>query len=163
MEAGRPGRVPSVFTWCTRQFARWSLLDRDDRRMDNNDLRVRVPEQGPVAHRSEPFAAEGRASGLIVVSVALAIAGAVMAVASPADHLVSMVFGLGLFVTGAAIAVASAASITRIVTAATRQSAHATSRDPAQDGAMSFYGSFTSVQLGPDPEQVIGRQTGART
>jgi protein-S-isoprenylcysteine O-methyltransferase Ste14 len=124
--------------------------------MDNNDLRARAPGQGVVAHRSERFAAEGRASGLIVVSVALAIAGAVMAVASSPDHVVSMVFGLGLFVIGAAIAVASAPSITRIVTAAT-------SRDAAQDGATSFYGSFTSVQLGPDPEQVIGRQTGART
>jgi hypothetical protein len=90
------------------------------------------------------------------VSVALAIAGAVMAVASSPDHVVSMVFGLGLFVSGAAIAVASASSITHIVTAAT-------SPDAAQDDATSFYGSFTSVQLGPDPEQVIGRQTGART
>jgi cytochrome c biogenesis protein CcdA len=124
--------------------------------MDNNDLRARAPGQGVVAPRSERFAAEGRASGLIVVSVALAIAGAVMAVASSPDHVVSMVFGLGLFVIGAAIAVASAASIARIVTAAT-------SRDPAQDGATSFYGSFTAVQLGPDPQQVIGRQTGART
>jgi len=70
---------------------------------------------------------------------------------------------LGLFVIGAAIAVASAASITRIVTAAARQSEQATSRDAAQDAATSFYGPFTSVQLGPDPEQVIGRQTGART
>jgi hypothetical protein len=131
--------------------------------MDNNHLRARAPGQGVVAHRSERFAAEGRASGLIVVSVAVAIAGAVMAVASSPDHLVSMVFGLGLFVIGAAIAVASAASIRRIVTAATRQSEQATSRDSAQDAATSFYGSFTSVQLGPDPEQVIGRQTGART
>ena len=110
--------------------------------MDNNHLRARAPGQGVMAHRSERFAAEGRASGLIVVSVALAIAGAVMAVASSPDHLVSMVFGLGLFVIGAAIA---------------------TSRDSAQDAATSFHGSFASVQLGPDPEQVIGRQTGART
>jgi hypothetical protein len=131
--------------------------------MDNNDLRARAPGQGVVAHRSEPFAAEARASWLIVASVALAIAGAVMAVASSPDYLVSMVFGLGLFVTGAAIAVASAAILTRTVTAATVQSEQATSRDAAPDGAKSFYGSSTSMQLGPDPEQVIGRQTGART
>ena len=74
-----------------------------------------------------------------------------------------MIFGLGLLVTGAAIAVASAASLTRPVTAATRQSEQATSQDVAQDAATSFVGSFTSMQLGPDPEQVIGRQTGART
>jgi hypothetical protein len=97
------------------------------------------------------------------VSVALAIAGAVVAVASPADHLVSMVFGLGLFVTGAAIAVASAASLPRTVNAGTLQSERVTSRDHAQDAATSFYGSFTSMQLGPDAEQVIGRQTGGRT
>ena len=86
-----------------------------------------------------------------------------MAVASSPDHLVSMLFGLGLFVTGAAIAVASAANLTRTETAATLQSEQATSRDAAQDAATSFYGSFPSTQLGPDPEQVIGRQTGART
>jgi hypothetical protein len=79
-----------------------------------------------------------------------------MAVASSPDHVVSMVFGLGLFVIGAAIAVASAGSITRIVTAPRNP-------DAAQDGATGFDGSFTSVQLGPDPEQVIGRLTGART
>jgi hypothetical protein len=149
--------------FCTRQFVRWSLLVLDDRRMDNNDLRARAPGQGVVAHRSEPFAAEGRASWLIVVSVALAIAGAVMAVASSPDHLVSMVFGLGLFVTGAAIAVTSAASLTRTGTAAALQSEHATSQDAAQNAASSIFGLFTSIQLGPDPEQVIGRQTGART
>jgi hypothetical protein len=131
--------------------------------MDNNDLRARAPGQGVWARRSEPFVAGGRASGLIVVSVALAIAGAVIAVASSPDHLVSMVFGLGLFVTAAAIAVTSAASLTRTGTAAALQSEHATSRDAAQDAATSLYGSFTSMQLGPDPEQVIGRQTGART
>lgn len=130
--------------------------------MDNNDLRAPVPGQGVVAHRSEPFAAEGRASGLIVVSVALAIAGAVMAVASPADHLASMVFGLGLFVAGAAIAVASAASLPRTATAASLEGGQAKSQDAAQVAAAS-YGPFASMQLGPDPEQVIGRQTGART
>jgi drug/metabolite transporter (DMT)-like permease len=131
--------------------------------MDNNDLRARAPGQGVMAHRSEPFAAEGRASWLTVASVALAIAGAVMAVASSPDHLVSMVFGLGLFVAGAGIAVASAASLTRTVTGATRLSQQATSRDLAQDAATGVYGAFASMQLGPDPEQVIGRQTGART
>ena len=149
--------------WRTRQFARRSLLDLDDRRMDNNDLRARAPGQGVLAHRSELFVAEGRGSGLIVVSVALAIAGAVVVVTSSPDHVVSMVFGLGLFVTGAAIAVASAASLTSTGTAAALQNEHATSQDPAQDAATPFYGSFTSIQLGPDPEQVIGRQTGART
>src|SRR5207244_5175242 len=119
------------------------LLVLDDRRMDNNHLRARAPGQGVMAHRSERFAAEGRASGLIVVSVALAIAGAVMAVASSPEHLVSMVFGLGLFVTGAAIAVASAASLTRTGTATALQSELATSQDAAQDAATSFYGSFT--------------------
>lgn len=83
-----------------------------------------------------------------------------MAVASSPDHLVSIVFGLGLFVTGAAIAVASAARLTRT---GALQSKQATSQDAAQDAATSFYGSYTSIQLGPDPEQVIGRQTGART
>jgi hypothetical protein len=112
--------------------------------MHDNDLRARVPAQGVVAPRSEPFVAEGRASGLIVVSVALAIAGAVTATASSPDQLASMVFGVGLFVTGPAIAVASAASLPRTVTA-------------------DIYGSLTAMQLGPDPEQVIGRQTGART
>ena len=131
--------------------------------MDNNDLRARAPGQGVVAHRSEPFAAEGRASWLIVASVALAIAGAVMAVASSPDHLIPMIFGLGLFVSGAAIAVASAASLTRTVTAATVLSEQATSRIGARDAATSFYGSFSSMQLGPDPEQVNGRRTGART
>jgi hypothetical protein len=115
-----------------------------------------------MAHRSEPFAAEGRASGLIVVSVALAIAGAVMAVASSPDQLVSMVFGIGLFVTGA-IAVASAASLRGTGIAVALQSEQATSQDAAQHAATSGYGSFTSTQLGSDPEQVIGRQTGART
>ena len=131
--------------------------------MDNNDLRARAPGQGVVAHRSEPFAAEGRASALIVVGVALAIAGAVMAVASSPDHLVSMVFGLGLFFAGAAIAMASAVSLPRTVIAVPLQSEQSTSRDAAQDSATSFYGSLASMQLGPDPEQVIGRQTGART
>jgi hypothetical protein len=131
--------------------------------MDNNDLRARAPGQGVVAHRSKPVADEGRASGLIIASVALAIAGAVKAVASSPDHLVSMVFGLGLFVAGAAIAVASAANLTRTVTGATLQSQQATSRDAAQDATTGFVGSFASMQLGPDSEQVIGRQTGART
>ena len=131
--------------------------------MDNNDLRARAPGQGVVGHRSEPFAGEGRASLLIVASVALAIAGAVVAVASSPDHLVSMVFGLALFVAAAAIAVASAASLTHTVTGATLQSQEATSGDAGQDATTGFVGSFASMQLGPDPEQVIGRQTGART
>lgn len=98
--------------------------------MDNSDLRARVPGEGLVAHRSESFAAEGRASGLIVVSVALAIAGAVMAVASLPDHLASMVFGLGLFVAGAAVAVVSAASLPRTATAATVEGEQAKSQEP---------------------------------
>lgn len=86
-----------------------------------------------------------------------------MAVASPPDHPVSMVFGLGLFVAGAAIAAASAASLTRTVTAATARSQQATGRDAPQDTATGLYGASASMQLGPDPEQVIGRQAGART
>jgi hypothetical protein len=97
------------------------------------------------------------------VSAAVAIAGAVVAGASPVDHLISMVFGLGLFVAGAAIAVASAASLPHTETAARMQSERVTSRDHGQEAITSFFGSFTSMQLGPDPEQVIGRQTGART
>jgi hypothetical protein len=116
-----------------------------------------------VTHRSEPFGAEGRASGLIVVSVSLAIAGAVTAVAASPDHLASIVFGLGLFVTGAVIAVASAASLPPTVTPAALQSERATSQNAGSDAAASVYRWFTSMQLGPDPEQVIGRQTGART
>jgi acetyl-CoA acetyltransferase len=132
--------------------------------MDINDARARAPGQGLVADRSEPLPAERGSSALIVVGVVLGIAGAVMAVASSLDHLVSMVLGLGLFVTGAAIAVASAAGLPRTVPAATLQSEHAKSRAAAQDAATSvFSGSFASMQLGPDPEQVIGRQTGART
>jgi hypothetical protein len=131
--------------------------------MHNNDPRARAPEPGVVAHRSEPFAAERRASGLIVVSVTLAITGAVTAVAASPDHLASIVFGFGLFVTGAAIAVASAASFPRTMTASTLQSERVTSQGAGSDAAASVYRSFTSMQLGPDPEQVIGRQTGART
>ena len=131
--------------------------------MDNNDIRARAPGQGVVAHRSRPSAARGRASGLTVVSAALAIAGAVLAVASSPDHLVSTVFGLGLFVIGATIAALAVAGLKRGMTAATLQGEHATSQDGSQNAATSFCGLFTSMQLGPDPEQVIGRQTGART
>jgi hypothetical protein len=131
--------------------------------MHNNHFRARAPGRGVVAHRSEPFGAEGRASGLIVVSVTLAIAGAVTAVAASPDHLASIIFGLGLFVTCAVIAVASAASLPRTATAATLQSERATSQNAGSDAAASVCRTFTSMQLGPDPEQVIGRQTGART
>jgi drug/metabolite transporter (DMT)-like permease len=127
----------------------------------DNELRARAPDQGVVAHRSKRFAG-GRASWLIVASGALAIAGAVLAVESSPDHLFSMVVGLGLFVAGAAVGVASAASLTRAATGATVQSRHATSGDAAQAVARGFVGS-ASMQLGPDPEQVIGRHTGART
>jgi hypothetical protein len=132
--------------------------------MDTNDLRARAARLG-IAERSDRLAAQRPSSALIVVGVSLAIVGAVLAVASSPDHVVSMVIGLGLFITGAAIGVASASSLPHALTVTAHQSDVGTGQ-AVMEGASTPWrlpDLIASVQFGPDPEQVIGRQTGART
>ena len=87
-----------------------------------------------------------------------------MAVASSPDHMASMALGLGLFIAGAAIGAAFASNLPHTLTLTALQSDGATSQDNANGASRhwGFHDSIASVQFGPDPEQVIGRQTGAR-
>jgi hypothetical protein len=147
------------FTSRTRWFARKSPPDLDDRRMGINDLRARRPGQGDVADRSDGFDAQGRTSGLVVVSASLAIVGAVLTVASSPDE-VSMVLGLALFVTGAAITVASASSLPHRLTMTTLAGRLTTTPEDVLGAGTpsSLNGSLASIPLRPDPEQVVGRR-----
>ena len=131
--------------------------------MDTNDLQAGTSsrEIADRLHRVDP---QPRSSSLIVVGVSLAIIGAVVAVASSSDHLVPLAVGLALFVAGAAIGLAFVPSL-RADLAVTGQESGSTSKRKA-DGALArwtFRDSIALVQFGPDPEQVTGRQTGART
>ena len=132
--------------------------------MNNTDLRASAPRDG-IAQRSDRATNQGRSTALIPVGVSLAIAGAVLTAASAPDHLPSMVLGLGLFIAGAAMGLTSASSLPHSLSEAARPGGGAMSEDSDRgaSAARSFYDSVASVQLGPDPEQVIGRQTGART
>jgi hypothetical protein len=105
-----------------------------------------------------------RAAWQIVLGVAVAIAGAVLAVASSPDYVVSVAFGMGLFAAGAALALMSASNDLRSVTVATPGSDPAAGHGEGEDRSTrsTTSGPLASVQLGPDLEQVIGRATGVR-
>jgi hypothetical protein len=120
-----------------------SRLVLDDRPMNTTGLQPRPPE----TRHAESFevGAQPRSSLLVLAGVSLAIVGAVIAVAAGMSHLVLMTLGLALFVAGSATAMRFAGPATR------RASGSAWLRDVR-----------SSTHLGPDPEQVIGRQTGAR-
>jgi hypothetical protein len=127
--------------------------------MNINDLRAMEPRQ--LSDRSEG-AARARSPLLVVVGVSLAIAGAVLAVASEPDHGVGMVVGFGLLLVGASTCLKFAER--GHAPSHARRNDGATRQDDAREAVLANRShESSSMQLGPDPEQVIGRQTGART
>jgi hypothetical protein len=100
----------------------------------------------------------------LVVGISLAIVGAVLTAASLPGHMPSMALGVGLFIAGAAIGAAFASNLPHSTLSARQR--HVERNEESANGASmpsSFRDSIASMQFGPDPEQVIGRQTGART
>ena len=123
--------------------------------MNTNELRAGASEPG-IIDRSSDATVERRSAPLILVGVSAAIGGAVLTVASSPDQ-VLMAFGLGIFLAGSVVGLTSASLIT--------QPADQRTRDERAGGtdASRLFGSIPSMHLGPDREQVVGRQTGART
>jgi hypothetical protein len=153
-----PGVGPP-FTRRTREFSRKSPGDLDDHHMNINDLRVMEPRQ--LSDRSEG-AARARSSLLVVVGVFLAIAGAVLVVASEPDNGVDMMVGFGLLLVGASTCLTFAER--GHAPSHARRNDGVTRQDDARKVLLANRShESSSMQLGPDPEQVIGRQTGART
>ena len=140
-----------------------SLLMLHDRTMNANNLRAGRRER----RLADPIegAAQPRSSLLVIAGVSVAIVGAVLAVAAGLDHEVAMIFGLGLFIAGTVIGLTFAGPVP------SRLTPYRGPDDRLSDGTGSrrasgpggFHDSRPSMQLGPDPEQVIGRYTGART
>jgi hypothetical protein len=152
-----PGAGP-LFTRRTREFSRVSPGDLDDHHMNINDLRAMEPRQ--LSDRSEG-AARARSS-LLVVGVSLAIAGAVLVVASQPDHGIGMIVGFGLLLVGASTCLTFAEP--GHAPSHARRNDGVTRQDDARKALLANRShESSSIQLGPDPEQVIGRQTGART
>lgn len=121
--------------------------------MDTNDLAVRRPsERGGDSFELDPR----QRSWLLLVGVPLAIAGALLAVAAMPDHVVAGVLGIGLFLAGVVTALTFTGHAPRAVYASGHGGARA-----ASEGA-TIHDWISSMQLGPDPERVIGRHTGAR-
>ncbi len=135
------------FTVRTRKFPWKPLVVVDDSLMNTNDLRVRQSER----RLADPIdvAAQARTSLLVIAGVSIAIIGAVLAVAARPDHEILLIFGLGLFIAGTAIGITFVEPGDRL-----------SDGNASRIGAGGFHGS--SMQLGPDPEQVIGRKTGTR-
>lgn len=121
--------------------------------MDTNDLAVRRPsERGGASFELDP----GQRSWLFLIGVPLAIAGALVAVAAMPDHMVAGVLGIGLFLAGTVTALTFTGYAPRPVYASSHDGARAASeRATIRDWV-------SSMQLGPDPERVTGRHTGAR-
>jgi hypothetical protein len=141
-----------------------SALGPDDPHMDTSEFRVQAPRHGR-AERADRIAARGQSSALIVAGVALAISGTGLTVASSPDHTAWVAFGFVLLIAGTTLGVAYASTLRQSLTATGPQRHGARSQDNTRrlSRPTSFHDSITSAQFGPDPEQVIGRQTGART
>jgi hypothetical protein len=120
--------------------------------MNTNDVQRRSSIHG-LAGLSRRTPAHGRWSLLVVVGIALANVGAVLTVASAPDYLPLMALGVAVFIAGAAIGLGFSSTLPDAVPAVAGLSGRATNQ----------YGAFASAQFGSDPEQVAGRQTGART
>lgn len=129
--------------------------------MDTNDLAVRRPSE----RGGESFELDRRQrSWLLLVGVPLAIAGAMLAVAAMPDHMVAGVLGIGLFLAGTVTALTFTGYVPRASRFDARPNDRANShgRAKADSERATIRDSMSSMQLGPDPVQVIGRQTGAR-
>ncbi len=148
-----------LFTLRTREFSRKSPGSLDDHRMNTNDFRAGGPRQ--LSDRYEG-SARVRSSLLVVVGVSLAIAGAVLAVAADPEHGVGMTVGFGLLLVGALICLAFAER-GQAPSDARRKDGVAGQGDRRTASLAKRSYESSSIQLGPDREQVIGRHTGART
>lgn len=105
-----------------------------DQGMNATDLRDRRPATRVIG----PFAVVAHPrSSLVIRGLSLAVVGAALALAAGIGELAMMSLGLALFVVGSATAMSFA-------------------------GPARLRDVRSSTQLGPDPEEVIGRHTGAR-
>ena len=88
-----------------------------------------------------------------------------LAVAAGPDDVVAMIVGLGLFVAGAVGSLTFAASVPSTLTLQANRNGRATGPDSEQTASTprSLFDWTSSIQLGPDAEQLMGRKTGART
>jgi hypothetical protein len=131
--------------------------------MNIDDLRV-APTQ---SRRVDPMAyATRRLSSLLVVAAAtLGIVSAVLAEAAGASDEVALGVGLVMFLTGAAVGDTLASRVRRPSASISEPNGDSNRRikthEPSSPRRPRDWAS--SMHLGPDPEQVIGRKTGART
>jgi hypothetical protein len=97
------------------------------------------------------YAGRRLSSLLVLAGASTGIIGAVLAEAAGASPEVSLGLGSVLFLTGTAVGHTLGSQIRR----------HTASTGESEVPDARGWGS--SMQLGPDPEQVVGRMTGART
>lgn len=126
-------------------------MNTTERRLSQNETRP-----------SDPIEVAARPLSLLALAgISIAIVGAVLAVAAGLDNEIAMIFGLGLFIAGTTTGLTFAGPFSSRFARygrPDRLSDRIASRRAS--GLGGFRGS--SMQLGPDPEQVIGRHTGAR-
>jgi hypothetical protein len=131
--------------------------------MNTNDLHTRSLRR--IAERSDRNATQSRWPALMFLGVPVAIVGAVVAVASLGDNTMAMVVGVALLAGGAAFAAASAWNLPGEPAVDRRRADRTAGQDGAQEAwtPWSIQETFDSAHLGAEPEQEMGRRTGART